>query len=476
MRLLIHGGLVIDPSQNLEAVRDVLIENGKIADVARGLASRPGLAGVRRLDARGCWVLPGIMDLHVHLREPGGEESETLASGARAAAAGGVTTVLAMPNTSPPADSPSRLRSLYSKSRRDCPVHVFFAAALTRGQAGEELSDLAALAEAGAADFSDDGRPVMNAEPLRQALLASKRLGLSVLDHAEDENLTGPGILHERAARRFGVAGIPSASEVLMALRDILLAALTGGRLHLCHVSCAETVRLLRAAKRRGLAVSAEATPHHFTLTEEDIPARSPADYKMKPPLMARSDREAVLEGLADGTLDAIATDHAPHAPRKKALGLKRAPFGVIGLETLLPLSLALVEKGRLSRRSLVERLCAAPARILGLKAKGHLRRFADADLSVVEPETGFLVTGDFVSRSRNSPFIGRRLKGRARAAVVSGRIAYLRPNFPNVAGLDVPNIQTALVWDVPKLRRSVVRDVSNQHRMERSIRSEAKP
>jgi len=427
MRLLIQNGLIIDPSQNLEAIRDVLIEDGRIADIAAGLANRPGLRGAERLDARGCWVIPGIIDLHVHLREPGGEEDETLASGTQAAAAGGVTTVLAMPNTSPPTDSPARLRSLYARARRECAVHALFAAALTRGQAGEELTDMDALAEAGAAAFSDDGRPVMNAELLRRALLSSKHLGLPVLDHAEDDALAGQGVLHEQAARKLGVPGIPPASEVRAVMRDLSLAALTGGRLHVCHVSCAGTVGLLREAKRRGLSVSAEATPHHFTLTQEDIPERAAADFKMKPPLRTREDREAVLEGLADGTIDAIATDHAPHAPRKKGRGLLRAPFGVIGLETLLPLSLSLVEKGRLSRHALVERLCAAPARILGLRAKGRLRRGADADITVLDPGIRFLVAEDFLSKSRNSPFIGRRLQGRAKATVVSGRIAFLR-------------------------------------------------
>lgn len=443
-RLLIEGGLVIDPSQRLESRLDVLIRDGKILEISSGLSRRLGAkapfslnrekrVGVSQdlgvVDARGCWVIPGVIDMHVHLREPGREEDETILTGTRAAAAGGVCTLLAMPNTLPPTDTASRLLAARRIARRDAAVHVLFAGALTRGQQGEALCDLEALFEAGAAALSDDGRPVMNAEFMRRALLFSRVSGLPVLDHAEDAYLAAGGVLHEgRRSRRLGLPGIPSASETLMALRDVSLAALTGGRLHLCHVSCAETVDLVRRAKRSGLALTAEASPHHLTLTEDDIP-RGPrcADFKMNPPLRSRGDREALLEGLQDGTIDAIASDHAPHAPEKKAWGPLKAPFGIIGLETLLPLSLALAAKGVLTRRSLVERLSAAPARILGLRAKGHLRRGADADVTVIDPAKRYRVSLPFRSKSRNSPFLGRSLRGTARAAIVAGRVVFLR-------------------------------------------------
>lgn len=433
--LLIEGGLLIDPSQRLESPRDLLIQGGKVMRISiplnRGKRRRVSrdLGPVRRVDARGCWVVPGLIDMHVHLREPGREEDETILTGTRAAAAGGVCTVLAMPNTLPPTDTASRLLAARRIARRDAAVHVLFAGALTLGQRGERLADLKALHEAGAAAISDDGRPVMNSELMRRALLFSRTSGLPVLDHAEDDHLAAGGVIHQgRLSKRLGLPGIPSASETLMALRDLSLAALTGGRLHLCHVSCAQTVDLVRRAKRSGLAVTAEAAPHHFTLTEDDLPrgARC-ADFKMNPPLRSREDRDALLEGLQDGTLDAVASDHAPHSPEKKARGPLKAPFGIIGLETLLPLSLALVAKGVLTRRSFVERLCGAPARILGLASKGHLRRGADGDVTVIDPLARGRVALPFRSKSRNTPFLGKSLRGMARATIVQGRVVFLR-------------------------------------------------
>jgi dihydroorotase len=373
--------------------------------------------------------VPGLIDLHVHLRVPGPGEAETIETGTRAAAEGGVTTLVTMPNTEPVVDTPARVRSLSSMARSRGAVNVLVAAALTRGQGGRELADLERLAAAGAAAFSEDGRPVMNAELMRRALVRARKLGLRVLDHAEDLDLAGAGVLHEgRAARRLGVPGISAASETLAVRRDIALAELTGGPLHVCHVSCAESVELVREAKRRGLDVTCEAAPHHFTLCDDDVPgSRRAADFKMKPPLRTRADREALLEGLADGTVDAIATDHAPHTPRRKALGLARAPFGVIGLETLLPLSMALVRRGVLRPRRLVELLSSGPARILGLKSKGRLAPGADADVTLIDPRASWLVDGRFASLSRNSPFTGRRLRGLAAATVVGGRLVFQR-------------------------------------------------
>ncbi len=423
--LRIINGLVVDPASGIETRRDVLVSKGKIAAlIPPGRRTR-----VRRvLNAAGCWVVPGLIDLHVHLREPGAPEDETVASGTRSAAAGGVTTLLAMPNTRPVIDTPTRVRRARSLARRQALVNVLIAGAVTRGQEGKRLTPLAQLAAAGAAAFSDDGRPVMNAELMRQALLTARRLNLPVLDHAEDDHLTGDGVVHAgRFAKRTGVPGIPATSETLIAMRDIALAELTGGHLHICHASCAGTVELVRAAKKRGAPVTAEAAPHHFTLVDTDIPDRDP-NYKMNPPLRGRADRAALLEGLSDGTLDAIATDHAPHAPAKKARGIVRAPFGVIGLETLLPLSLSLVERGILSRLQLIDRLSAAPARILGLKTKGHLRpRTADADITIIDPDVRWKVAQRCASRSRNTPFAGRWVRGRARATIVGGKVVFSR-------------------------------------------------
>ncbi len=428
-RLLIYGGRVVDPASGLDALRDVLISRGKIAAVERGLAKGPLVRrkDVRVLDAKGCWVLPGIIDMHVHLREPGHTEAETIATGTRAAAHGGVAAVVAMANTSPPIDSPELLKRVRALARGRAVVQVLFAAAITRGLRGRELTPMRRLASAGAAAFSDDGRPVMNADLMLRALEHSRELGLPVLDHAEDDNLTGHGVVHAGAyAKRRRLPGIPASSEIVMAARDIELAERTGGSLHICHVSCAGTVELVRRAKDRGLSVTAEAAPHHFTLTDSDIRGGD-SNYKMKPPLRGSADVRAILDGLADGTIDAIATDHAPHSTARKSHGLREAPFGIIGLETLVPLTLRLVEQGILSRRKMAERLSTGPARILGLPGKGSLRRGADGDVTVIDPTRRWTVNGRFSSKSRNTPFIGRRLRGWARATIVGGRIAFHR-------------------------------------------------
>ncbi|MDE2293313.1 MAG: dihydroorotase [Elusimicrobia bacterium] len=420
---LIAGGRVVDPAAGVDGVRDVLLERGRVAAVGRGLRKALARRGdLEVYDASGRWVLPGLVDIHVHLREPGRTEDETIRSGAEAAARGGVTTVVAMPNTVPVTDSP-RVIAAVLRAARGAAVNILPAAAVTRGQRGRALTDFEACAAAGAAAFSDDGLPVADGELMRRALLAAKRLGLPLLDHAEELGATGPGVLGLAAARRLGVPGIPADSEVLMAARDLALAQLTGGPLHLCHVSCAGTVALLREAKGRGLAVTAEAAPHHFTLTEGQVPrGRAAADWKMKPPLRGAADRAAVRAALAEGVIDCVATDHAPHAPRKKARGVCGAPFGVIGLETSLPLSLDLWREGLLSRLRLVERLSAAPARILGLKRKGTLRRGADDDVAVVDPGLAWTPRPPYASKSRNTPFAGRRLRGRAVLTVVGGR------------------------------------------------------
>ncbi len=424
-RILITGGLVIDPSQNLEAARDLLLENGKVAAVGQKL---PG-DGCRRIDASGRWVLPGLIDMHVHLREPGREQDETIASGTRAAAAGGVTTVLAMPNTEPVIDTPAMVEFLLDRARAEGLVNVLASGAVTRGQKGAELSEMGRMAAAGAVAVTDDGRPIMNAQVMRRALEYARGFALPILDHCEDENLSAGGVMNEgpHAAAK-GVGGIPVAAESVMAMRDIALAELTGGRLHLCHVSAAATIELLRRAKERGVPVTAEAAPHHFTLIDEDVSGYD-ADFKMNPPLRREEDREAVCRALAEGVIDAIATDHAPHGPGKKALGLAAAPFGVIGLETLLPLTLRLVERRALSRRRAVELLSTAPARILSLKAKGSLKPGMDADVTIVDPSASY-VADRFESRSRNSPFRRWKLKGRAETVIVGGRLVLEKGDF----------------------------------------------
>ena len=422
-RTLIAGGLVVDPARKLEAVRDVLIEDGEVREVAAGLSKKPGLKDCPRVDAKGLWVLPGLVDMHVHLREPGREGDETIATGTAAAARGGVTTVLAMANTEPVADTPSQIEFLRSKARVDAKVNVLFAGAVTMGQKGERLTEFARLRHAGAAALSDDGRPVMNAGLFRRALEYADDLGLLVIDHCEDTTLSAGACAHEGAvALRKGLKGAPWAAETVQVMRDIALAEMTGARVHLAHLSSAASIAAVRDAKRRGIPVTAEACPHHFALSDDMIPGYD-ADWKMNPPLREKSDREALVEAIADGTIDAIATDHAPHGCAAKSLGFDTAPFGVIGLETSLAVALtALYHTKALSKRDLVARMSAAPAALLGLKAKGTLAPGADADVVLVEPEASSKPEAPLASKSRNSPYVGRRLKGRVVRTFVAGR------------------------------------------------------
>lgn len=425
-RLLVTGGLVIDPARKLEAVRDILIEDGKIAEVATGLARKSAFKGAPAINAKGKWVIPGLVDMHVHLREPGREVDETIASGTKAAARGGVTTVLAMANTEPVADSSSQLAFLRAKAKLDAVVTVLFAGALTVGQKGEKLTEFAKLRAAGASALSDDGRPVMNAGLLRRALEYASDLGLLVIDHCEDLTLSVGACMHEGPqALRKGLLGTPWAAETVQVVRDIALSELTGTPLHLAHLSAAASVAAVRTAKKRGIRISAEVSPHHFALIDENIPGYD-GTWKMNPPLRESEDRAALLAGLADGTIDAIATDHAPHGCASKSLGMELASFGVIGLETSLAVALThLFHKKILTRSRLVERLSTTPAALLGLKGKGTLAPGADADLAIVDSDGTWTPQAPFQSLSRNSPFIGRHLQGRVLTTLRAGRVVH---------------------------------------------------
>jgi dihydroorotase len=422
--LFIEGGRVIDPASGVDGVRTVVVRGGKIAEVAERV-ERPRDA--RALDARGKWVTPGFVDLHVHLREPGQEYKETIATGARAAVAGGFTTICAMPNTKPVNDNASVTELVLARAASAGLARVLPVGCISRSQAGEELAEYGELRAAGCVAVSDDGKPVVSSALMRRALEYARAFGLPLAVHEEDPLLVGKGVMHEgAAATRLGLKGIPAAAEDVMVLRDLALLELTGGRLHVQHVSTLGAVRALRDAKRRGLPVTAEATPHHLTLTDEDVASSGySTDLKMNPPLRGAEDVAAVREGLADGTIDAIATDHAPHSAVEKDLEFDAALNGIVGLETAFPVCLELVRKGALPDRRLVEALTAGPARAFGLAA-GSLAAGAAADVAVLDPTAEWVVDpARLRSRSRNTPWKGKRLVGRCAYTIVGGRLVH---------------------------------------------------
>lgn len=432
MKTLLRGGRVIDPSQNLDQVTDVLLEDGKIVALGKD-AGATALTGTEAtvLDASGLVVAPGLVDMHVHFREPGQEYKEDIESGSRAAVAGGFTTVACMPNTSPPLDNEALIAQVINRGREVGLCRVLPIAAITRGIQGTEITEMMLLREAGAVGFSDDGRPVENARVLRRAFEYAKLTGCPIIAHCEEVALSAGGHMHEGAAStRLGIKGIPSASEDIAVAREIRLAEIAGSRLHVCHVSSARSVELVREAKRRGVQVTCEATPHHFTLTE-DICEGFDANAKMNPPVRSAADRAALVAGLADGTIDVIATDHAPHAEREKLVEFDRAPFGIIGLETSLALAITtLVEPGRVSLPQVIRLMSTAPAAILGLDS-GSLAKGCRADVVVFDPALLWTMTrSDVKSKSSNTPFLGTKLKGRVLATFHDGRLVFERPEL----------------------------------------------
>lgn len=422
--LLIQGGRVLSPEDKLDGKLDVLIENGTIQQIAPRIAREAD----EILDARGQIVAPGLIDLHSHLRVPGGEISETFETGLAAAVAGGFTSVCAMPNTKPVNDRAESTRELVENARRLGLARVFPIAAVSMGSEGETLTDFAALVDAGAVAFSDDGRPVRTPSLMRAALDKARPLGVPIIDHCETPSLSAGGAMNEGAvATRLGARGIPSSSEDECVSRDLKLAEETGGRVHIAHLSTAGAMGAVREAKRRGLRVTCEVTPHHFTLTDEAV-AKYGTQAKMNPPLRSADDLTAILAGIADGTVDVLATDHAPHAPELKSEPLAEAPFGIIGFETALALALTrLVHTGRISLAHLVVMMSSNPARIIH-QPLGTLRAGATADITVFDPSSEWTYhASEGRSKSRNSPFDGWKLKGLVRATIVAGRVVYRR-------------------------------------------------
>ncbi len=420
MKLLVKGGTVIDPANKLYQVADIFVSNGKISAVGQDIRE----IGAEVINAKGKLVMPGLIDMHVHLREPGLEAKETIATGTRAAAMGGFTGVACMPNTKPVVDNRALVEFVKTRAESGGVVNVYPIGAITKCSEGAELAEIGDMKQAGAVAVSDDGHPVMNAQVMRLAMQYARMFDLPVISHCEDLNLVAEGVMHEGYySTVYGLKGITPAAEEIMVARDIMLAELTGARVHIAHVSTAGSVELIRMAKKKGIKVTAEATPHHFTLTDEAVGGYD-TSTKVNPPLRDAVDVRAVKEGLRDGTIDVIATDHAPHTSEEKDVEYNYAPFGMVGLETAVGLAFKeLVAPGILSVEELVRKMSCNPARILCLD-KGRLDIGADADITIVDPELKETVdVNKFVSKGKNSPFDGWELSGLPVVTIVGGRI-----------------------------------------------------
>lgn len=435
MKLLIANGYVIDPAQQVNAGKNLLIEDDRVVGLLD--RSEPMPEDAQLFDATGLVVAPGFIDLHVHLREPGQEYKETIASGAAAAVAGGWTSVCAMPNTDPVNDSAAVTRFIIEQGQAAQLANVFPIGAITKASNGKELAEIGEMKRAGIVAVSDDGRPVPTASMMRRALEYAQSFDLTVVDHCQDPSLSAGGVMHEgRWSLILGLRGMPAAAEDVDAVRDCVLAKLTGGRVHLAHVSTRGAVAAVRQAKQEGLPVTCEVTPHHWTLSDEAV-AGYDTNTKMSPPLRSQDHIDAILDGMSDGTIDAIATDHAPHHIDEKSLEFDQAPFGIVGLETAIGLAFDLVHRGVLGLERVVEMCSTNPARIFGLTERGSLGNNHFADVTILDPQ--FQWTFDVrnsKSKSQNTPFNGRAMQGAAVATIVGGRLVYLHPDYSRVTQL----------------------------------------
>jgi dihydroorotase len=419
--ILIQGGHVVDPANQLDGEADVFIQDGKIAKVGKGLK----LKADRTINAKGNIVTPGLVDIHVHLREPGFEYKETIATGTLSAVAGGVTSVACMPNTNPPIDDQAIVYFIKAKAEKEGSCHVFPIGCISKRREGNEMAE---LERAGAVGLSDDGAPIMNAELMRRVMEYAKMLDLVVIDHCEDVNLANNGVMNEGAASTLlGLRGIPAASETVMVARNIVLAEMTGARFHVAHLSTAGSVELVRQAKKKGLKVTAETAPHYWSLSDKSIKNYN-ANFKMNPPLRSEEDVAAIRKGIKEGVIDCIATDHAPHASTEKQCEFDEAAFGIVGLETLFPLTYShLVEPGVVTLSRAIEMLTTAPSKIVGID-KGTLSEGSVADVTLFDIKNDWKVdTAKFKSRGKNSPFNGWNLKGWAVTTIVAGEVKYQR-------------------------------------------------
>lgn len=428
--MIIKNAYLIDPGNGIEGIRNIRIADGKIAaieEIGKGEITNGDKDNVQEeiLDANGLWVIPGAIDLHVHLREPGYEYKEDIESGARSAAKGGVTTIVAMPNTKPVVDEAKVVEYIYDKASKKACVNIRQVGAITKGQAGVELAAIEEMSRAGICAISEDGRTVMDSKLLKEAMIIAKDLELPILSHCEDEALAGGAMNEGEISRKLGLPGIPKEAEDIITARDIQLAAAVGARLHLCHVSTSSSVKIIGFAKEQGIQVTAEVCPHHFTLTQEAVDGVD-ANTKMNPPLREKEDVEALKKALKEGIIDCIATDHAPHHKDEKGRSYQEAPNGIIGLETMIPLTITeLVEQGYLSPSQMVEKISLNPAKVLGID-KGQLSVGADADLVLIDPKAEYRISlEDLASKSTNTPFLGKAVRGRVLRTIVAGKTVY---------------------------------------------------
>jgi dihydroorotase len=424
MSLLIKNGRVVDPSQNLDDTLDILVEQGVVTEIGKGLKAP---AGVETIDAKGFYVTPGLVDMHVHLRDPGLEYKEDIVTGTKAAAAGGFTSIACMPNTSPVNDNKTVTSYIVNKAKAEGVVNVFPVGAITKGSKGESLAEMGELKEAGCVAVSDDGHPVANAELMRRALEYARGMDIMVISHAEEKALVGEGVMNEGfVATDLGLKGITWAAEDVATARDVYLAECTGSPVHIAHVSTKGALRIISNAKSRGVKVTCETAPHYFSLTDEAVRGYE-TNAKMNPPLRSSEDVAAIKVGLKDGTIDAIATDHAPHHLDEKDIEFNLAMNGIIGLETSLPLSLKLVDENVLTLQSLVEKMSVNPSKILSIN-RGTLKAGSVADITIIDPKAEWLVEADkLASKSKNSPWLGQMMKGAAAYTIVGGKVVYKR-------------------------------------------------
>lgn len=426
MLTLIKNGWVVDPANDIDGIAHIVIKDNQIQDVITESDSCVCDDMDKIIDAGGCMVFPGLIDLHVHLREPGFEYKETIKSGSMAAAKGGFTTICPMPNTNPAIDSKEMVEFIMNKAKEESPVHIIPVGAVTLGQIGDEVTDVEAMKAAGAGAISEDGKSVMNSKVYEEGMLRAKAAGIPVFAHCEDKNLVKQGALNEsNKSKELGVNGISNAVEDIIVARDILLAKQTGAKLHLCHCSTKDSVVMIEQAKAQGIDVTGEVCPHHFILCDEDIPGDD-ANYKMNPPLRGKEDVKALLEGLKDGIMDVISTDHAPHSKEEKERTIAKAPFGIVGLETSFALSYTyLVKTGYLTISQLIEKMSYNPAKVLGIE-KGTLGKGCVADITIVNVIDEYEIkASEFVSKGKNTPFDGYKVYGQVMATIVDGEVVY---------------------------------------------------